>query len=139
MENQQSWDCHADLVGNHTGFASETDQPVAALLADLEQRGLLVRRQQWIAARQQCVGQPLLAPQRGTARRFGRVRDQHRLYGELAEQVQDLLEAQAGRGKTVVATAAGAATPRSAPMRRPTMAAPAPTAGRQTRASTKVD
>jgi len=41
MENQQSWDCHADLVGNHTGFASETDQPVAALLADLEQRGLL--------------------------------------------------------------------------------------------------
>jgi hypothetical protein len=41
MENQQSWDCHADLVGNHTGFASETDQPVAALIADLEQRGLL--------------------------------------------------------------------------------------------------
>ena len=41
MENQQSWDCHADLVGNHTGFARETDQPVAALLADLEQRGLL--------------------------------------------------------------------------------------------------
>ena len=41
MENQQSWDCHGDLVGNHTGFASETDQPVAALLADLEQRGLL--------------------------------------------------------------------------------------------------
>ena len=41
MENQQSWDCHADLVGNHTGFAAETDQPVAALLADLEQRGLL--------------------------------------------------------------------------------------------------
>jgi hypothetical protein len=41
MENQQSWDCHADLVGNHTGFAAETDQPIAALLADLEQRGLL--------------------------------------------------------------------------------------------------
>ena len=41
MDNQQSWDCHADLMGNHTGFASETDQPVAALLADLEQRGLL--------------------------------------------------------------------------------------------------
>ena len=41
MDNQQSWDCHADLVGNHTGFAGETDQPVAALLADLEQRGLL--------------------------------------------------------------------------------------------------
>lgn len=41
MENQQSWDCHSDLVGNHSGFAAETDQPIAALLADLEQRGLL--------------------------------------------------------------------------------------------------
>ena len=41
MENQLSWDCHADLVGNHRGFARETDQPVAGLLADLEQRGLL--------------------------------------------------------------------------------------------------
>jgi hypothetical protein len=41
MENQQSWDCHSDLVGNHRGFALEADQPVAALLADLEQRGLL--------------------------------------------------------------------------------------------------
>ena len=41
MENQQSWDCHMDLVGNHRGFAAEADQPVAALLADLDQRGLL--------------------------------------------------------------------------------------------------
>jgi len=41
MDNQLSWDCHGDLVGNHGGFARETDQPVAALLADLEQRGLL--------------------------------------------------------------------------------------------------
>jgi hypothetical protein len=41
MENQQSWDCHADLIGNHRGFAAESDQPVAALLSDLEQRGLL--------------------------------------------------------------------------------------------------
>ena len=41
MENQQSWDCHADLAGNHRGFALEADQPVAALLADLEQRGML--------------------------------------------------------------------------------------------------
>ncbi len=41
MENQLSWDCHADLVGNHRGFAGESDQPVAALLADLEQRGML--------------------------------------------------------------------------------------------------
>jgi hypothetical protein len=41
MENQLSWDGHADLVGNHGGFAAEVDQPFAALLADLEQRGLL--------------------------------------------------------------------------------------------------
>lgn len=41
MENQQSWDCHADLVGNHRGFALEADQPVAALLGDLKQQGLL--------------------------------------------------------------------------------------------------
>jgi hypothetical protein len=41
MENQQSWDCHSDLIGNHRGFAAEADQPIAALLADLEQRGLL--------------------------------------------------------------------------------------------------
>ena len=41
MDNQLSWDCHADLIGNHRGFARETDQPVAGLLADLEQRGLL--------------------------------------------------------------------------------------------------
>jgi uncharacterized protein (DUF1501 family) len=41
MENQLSWDGHADLAGNHRGFALETDQPVAALLGDLEARGLL--------------------------------------------------------------------------------------------------
>ncbi len=41
MDNQLSWDCHSDLLGNHRGFARETDQPVAALLADLEARGLL--------------------------------------------------------------------------------------------------
>ncbi len=41
MENQRSWDGHEDIAGNHRGFALETDQPVAALLADLEQRGLL--------------------------------------------------------------------------------------------------
>ncbi len=41
MENQLSWDGHMDIVGNHTGFARETDQPFAALLADLAQRGLL--------------------------------------------------------------------------------------------------
>ena len=41
MDNQMSWDCHADLVGNHRGFAREVDVPVAGLLADLAQRGLL--------------------------------------------------------------------------------------------------
>ena len=41
MENQLSWDCHLDLIGNHTGFARETDQPFAALLVDLDQRGML--------------------------------------------------------------------------------------------------
>lgn len=41
MENQRSWDGHADIKGNHSGFALETDQPIAGLLADLEQRGLL--------------------------------------------------------------------------------------------------
>jgi hypothetical protein len=41
MENQLSWDGHKDIEGNHAGFAGETDQPVAALLGDLAQRGLL--------------------------------------------------------------------------------------------------
>ena len=41
MENQRSWDGHEDIVGNHRGFAGETDQPIAGLLADLDQRGLL--------------------------------------------------------------------------------------------------
>ena len=41
MENQQSWDGHIDLAGNHSGFAKEADQPIAALLSDLAQSGLL--------------------------------------------------------------------------------------------------
>ena len=41
MENQRSWDGHEDIAGNHRGFARETDQPIAGLLADLQQRGLL--------------------------------------------------------------------------------------------------
>ena len=40
-ENQKSWDGHRDIEGNHRGFAAETDQPIAALLTDLKQRGLL--------------------------------------------------------------------------------------------------
>ncbi len=41
MENQRSWDGHQDIAGNHQGFARETDQPIAGLLSDLEQRGVL--------------------------------------------------------------------------------------------------
>ena len=41
MDNELSWDGHADIKKNHSGFALETDQPIAALLADLEARGLL--------------------------------------------------------------------------------------------------
>jgi len=41
MENQRSWDGHNDIAGNHTGFANETDKPIAGLLEDLHQRGLL--------------------------------------------------------------------------------------------------
>ena len=41
MENQRSWDGHNDIQGNHAQFAGETDQPVAALLADLARNGML--------------------------------------------------------------------------------------------------
>jgi hypothetical protein len=41
MENQRSWDGHNDIKGNHEGFARETDQPIAGLLTDLAQRGML--------------------------------------------------------------------------------------------------
>jgi hypothetical protein len=41
MENQRSWDGHNDIEGNHRQFAGETDTPIAALLGDLKQRGLL--------------------------------------------------------------------------------------------------
>ena len=40
-ENQKSWDGHIDIEGNHRGFAEEVDQPIAALLTDLKQRGML--------------------------------------------------------------------------------------------------
>jgi uncharacterized protein (DUF1501 family) len=35
------WDAHDDIEENHLRKASETDQPVAALLTDLKRRGLL--------------------------------------------------------------------------------------------------
>ena len=37
----QPWDSHSDIKGNHSRLANECDQPVAALLKDLKQRGLL--------------------------------------------------------------------------------------------------
>jgi uncharacterized protein (DUF1501 family) len=37
----QPWDSHSDIKGNHARLAHECDQPVAALLNDLKQRGLL--------------------------------------------------------------------------------------------------
>jgi hypothetical protein len=39
--NDDNWDAHADLVQNHTKHAGHTDQPIAGLLKDLKQRGLL--------------------------------------------------------------------------------------------------
>lgn len=38
---EQPWDSHADLARNHRGVCGRTDKPVAALLQDLKQRGLL--------------------------------------------------------------------------------------------------
>jgi hypothetical protein len=37
------WDAHSDLEGNHTRLCARMDQPTAALLKDLKQRGLLER------------------------------------------------------------------------------------------------
>ncbi|MDF1842435.1 MAG: DUF1501 domain-containing protein [Rubripirellula sp.] len=38
---EQPWDSHADLEANHRGVCQRTDKPVAGLLRDLAQRGLL--------------------------------------------------------------------------------------------------
>jgi hypothetical protein len=37
----QTWDAHGDVLKNHKLHCGETDQPIAALLIDLKQRGLL--------------------------------------------------------------------------------------------------
>jgi hypothetical protein len=42
-QGPSAWDAHNDLVNNHSRQCAQTDQPVAALLADLKQRGLLDR------------------------------------------------------------------------------------------------
>jgi len=39
--NDANWDAHGDLVKNHNFHAGNTDKPIAALLTDLKQRGLL--------------------------------------------------------------------------------------------------
>ena len=39
--NDDNWDAHSDIVKNHTHHAGNTDQPIAGLLKDLKQRGLL--------------------------------------------------------------------------------------------------
>jgi hypothetical protein len=39
--NDANWDAHADLQDNHNYHAGNTDKPIAGLLKDLKQRGLL--------------------------------------------------------------------------------------------------
>jgi len=39
--NAGGWDAHGDLVRNHSTNAAQTDQPIAALITDLKQRGML--------------------------------------------------------------------------------------------------
>lgn len=39
--NDQNWDAHGDLQKNHNFHAGNTDKPIAGLLKDLKQRGLL--------------------------------------------------------------------------------------------------
>ncbi len=37
----EGWDAHSDVKGNHTGNCQKTDQACAALIKDLDRRGLL--------------------------------------------------------------------------------------------------
>jgi hypothetical protein len=39
--NDDNWDAHTDIVANHELHAKETDRPIAGLLKDLRERGLL--------------------------------------------------------------------------------------------------
>jgi hypothetical protein len=41
MPDKNGWDAHAKLTENHTPLAHSIDQPIAALLSDLSDRGLL--------------------------------------------------------------------------------------------------
>ena len=40
-ENVDDWDAHSNLTDNHSAHARETDKPIAGLIRDLKQRGLL--------------------------------------------------------------------------------------------------
>ncbi|MCA9099580.1 MAG: DUF1501 domain-containing protein [Planctomycetales bacterium] len=39
--NDHNWDAHGDLEANHNKHAGDTDQPIAGLIKDLKQRGML--------------------------------------------------------------------------------------------------
>lgn len=39
--NDDNWDAHTDIAKNHNKHAGDTDKPIAGLLKDLKQRGLL--------------------------------------------------------------------------------------------------
>ena len=41
QQNIDTWDAHSNLVENHTLHAQEVDRPIAALIRDLKQRGML--------------------------------------------------------------------------------------------------
>ncbi len=41
VHNDTRWDAHGGLMSNHTDHAKTVDQPIAALLGDLKQRGLM--------------------------------------------------------------------------------------------------
>ncbi|MCC7085706.1 MAG: DUF1501 domain-containing protein [Pirellulales bacterium] len=41
MGSGSKWDAHSDVEGNHSQYCKETDRPIAGLLRDLKQRGLL--------------------------------------------------------------------------------------------------
>ena len=40
-QNVDTWDAHASIVDNHGAHAPEVDKPIAGLITDLKQRGLL--------------------------------------------------------------------------------------------------
>jgi hypothetical protein len=41
--NDDNWDAHSDIIANHSKHAGRTDRPIAGLIKDLKQRGLLDR------------------------------------------------------------------------------------------------